>query len=111
MDIGSKEGEADSSAATDQRVELAVDAPDNAEWSGYPQSLFSNWTPSQVKKSGIANAIKVKHEGSGCVIYYLDVNNNGVFQQQGAKTSKVTPEAAWEVMQAKVSNFFYQMSQ
>jgi len=46
-------------------------------WKGYPQSLYPNWTPRQVQKSGIHAAIN-KHKK--CVIYQVDVTDEGRFQ-------------------------------
>ncbi|KAF9037772.1 hypothetical protein BJ165DRAFT_1416932 [Panaeolus papilionaceus] len=46
-------------------------------WQHYPQSLFPNWTPKQVKKSGIGPASEVI---SNAKIYYVDVDVHGRFE-------------------------------
>lgn len=52
-------------------------------WKGYPQSLFPNWTPAQVKKSKISIAIKDYRRDVACIIHYVNVNDNGYFIDAG----------------------------
>lgn len=48
-------------------------------WRGYPQSLYPNWTPSQVKKSSIVKVIAHYARDTPCVIHQVDVNDCGLF--------------------------------
>lgn len=52
-------------------------------WRDYPQSLFRNWTSAQVKKSKIGVAINDYPRDVACVIYYVDVDDNGRFRDAG----------------------------
>ncbi|KAF8892914.1 hypothetical protein BD779DRAFT_1436236 [Infundibulicybe gibba] len=49
-------------------------------WKGYPKSRFPNWTPRQVDKSKITDAI---HRNVPCTIYSVDVDNEGIFTKSG----------------------------
>ncbi|KJA24138.1 hypothetical protein HYPSUDRAFT_39284 [Hypholoma sublateritium FD-334 SS-4] len=49
-------------------------------WREYPQALYPNWTPSQVKKSQIEKAVKHYRRNVVCVIHQVDVNEDGIFQ-------------------------------
>jgi hypothetical protein len=49
-------------------------------WKEYPQSLFPNWTPRQVKKSKINIAINDYQRDVACVIHHVDVDDNGYFR-------------------------------
>jgi hypothetical protein len=48
-------------------------------WRGYPQSLYPNWTPSQIRKSQIAQAISDYRRDISCVIHQVDVTEEGLF--------------------------------
>ncbi|KAG5639754.1 hypothetical protein H0H81_000034 [Sphagnurus paluster] len=48
-------------------------------WRGYPQSRFPNWTPGQVARSKIADAIVNYDQENPCIIYHVDVNTKGIF--------------------------------
>jgi len=48
-------------------------------WTGYPQSLFPNWTPSQVVRSKISEAVSNYNESVPCRVHYVDVNSDGYF--------------------------------
>ncbi|KAF4613036.1 hypothetical protein D9613_011166 [Agrocybe pediades] len=48
-------------------------------WREYPQSLYPNWTPEQVRKSKIDKAIKQYRRDVRCVIHQVDVDENGLF--------------------------------
>ncbi|KAF8338499.1 cora-like Mg2+ transporter protein-domain-containing protein [Amanita rubescens] len=52
-------------------------------WKGYPQSRFPNWTPNQLIKSNIFNAITTYDPKKNCVIYKLDVDCSGIFHDAG----------------------------
>ena len=52
----------------------------NSCWTGYPQSLFPNWTLSQQKRSLISQTIE---RSSDCTILYVDVAENGRFSVSG----------------------------
>ncbi|KAF9446764.1 hypothetical protein P691DRAFT_803529 [Macrolepiota fuliginosa MF-IS2] len=56
---------------------------DPISWTGYPTSLFRNWTAVRLEKSGIAKLIKERKgsEPPHCVIYYVDVNDEGRFSK------------------------------
>ncbi|GLB41162.1 putative corA-like Mg2+ transporter protein [Lyophyllum shimeji] len=68
-------------------------------WSGYPQSLFPNWTPSQQRRSRISKIVEKRTET--CIIRYVDVAENGEFH-----TSRELPvtygnkDAHWEFMRS-----------
>jgi len=47
-------------------------------WTLYPQSLFPNWTPGQIKKSGIVEAAS---KSQVCTLYVVDVNQDGHFSE------------------------------
>ncbi|KAF8344921.1 hypothetical protein F5887DRAFT_1282922 [Amanita rubescens] len=52
-------------------------------WKGYPQSRFPNWTPSQVEKCKIHDAINKYDREKQCVVYKLDVDKQGIFHHAG----------------------------
>ncbi|KAG6918781.1 hypothetical protein DXG01_011532 [Tephrocybe rancida] len=68
----------------------------NRCWTGYPQSLFPNWTPAQQERSRISTVVKL-HDT--CTIHYVDVNEEGEF---AISESVVVPpngsDAHWELM-------------
>lgn len=49
-------------------------------WIRYPESIFSNWLPSQVKRSRIK---ELSYISPSCTIYYIDVGNDGSFSDTG----------------------------
>ncbi|PPQ92528.1 LOW QUALITY PROTEIN: hypothetical protein CVT25_010361 [Psilocybe cyanescens] len=49
-------------------------------WNLYPQSLYPNWTPAQVKKSKINKAITDYRHNVPCIIHQVDVDHNGLFK-------------------------------
>ncbi|KAJ7747969.1 hypothetical protein DFH07DRAFT_830716 [Mycena maculata] len=57
-------------------------------WKGYPQSRFPNWTPSQVRRSGIHRAITQYNTAIPSTIHYVDVDSNGFFTDSGKFVSK-----------------------
>ncbi|KAJ3935061.1 MAG: cora-like Mg2+ transporter protein-domain-containing protein [Lentinula lateritia] len=48
-------------------------------WKGYPQSRFPNWTPGQVLRSGIAEAVHDYDTTDPCIIHYVNVDTGGFF--------------------------------
>ncbi|KAF8653623.1 hypothetical protein AX16_003775 [Volvariella volvacea WC 439] len=48
-------------------------------WMGYPQSRFPNWTPQQVKRSGIADIIDAALDEVASKIYHVDIQDDGFF--------------------------------
>ncbi|KAF8809597.1 hypothetical protein BYT27DRAFT_7187347 [Phlegmacium glaucopus] len=65
-------------------------------WKGYPQSLFPNWTPAQVKKSKISIAIKHYRRNDPCIIHHVDVDENGYFRDADRYfTTEATIKEAW----------------
>lgn len=52
-------------------------------YSGYPQSLFPNWTEPQVKKSGIFRAIEGNSTASTSILHRIDVDHTGIFTDAG----------------------------
>jgi len=64
--------------ATDELdATTAVTDPSTAtKWSGYPQSLFGNWTPDQVERSQM---IKKCSKNQSSIIYWMDVLDDAKF--------------------------------
>ncbi|KIL65408.1 hypothetical protein M378DRAFT_10794 [Amanita muscaria Koide BX008] len=52
-------------------------------WKGYPQSRFPNWTPSQVEKFKIREAIDRYDRSKKCTIFKLDVDKQAIFNDAG----------------------------
>ena len=48
-------------------------------WTGYPQSRFPTWTPSQVLRSKIADAVENYDRKVPCRVHHVDVNSDGYF--------------------------------
>lgn len=80
-------------------------------WKLYPQSLFTNWTPAQVKKSKISIAIKDYRRDVPCVIRHVDVGDNGLFRNADkyvATESNI--KECWDLIsesQVSVMNYDY----
>jgi hypothetical protein len=72
-------------------------------WKGYPQSLFPNWTPAQVKKSKINIAIR---DHRRCIIHHVDVDDNGCFRDAGKHfTTESTINESWDkIVKSRVSS-------
>ncbi|KAJ7507271.1 hypothetical protein B0H11DRAFT_1970976 [Mycena galericulata] len=65
-------------------------------WKGYPQSRFPNWTPSQVRRSGIHKAITDYNRAARSVIHYVDVNTHGFFTDSGDfEATENTTDKLW----------------
>ena len=54
-------------------------------WTGYPQSLFPNWTPRQVEKCKMRSAIDDYRRDIPCKIYHVDVGEDGFFKDAGVE--------------------------
>ncbi|OJA16735.1 hypothetical protein AZE42_07557 [Rhizopogon vesiculosus] len=74
-------------------------------WRGYPQSLFGNWTPDQVKRSQMLEKCSKNRSSS---IYWLDVLDTGKFttpdMDGNGHTSTVTSaneNEFWNILQAE----------
>ncbi|KAF7985517.1 hypothetical protein HWV62_3737 [Athelia sp. TMB] len=84
-------------------TEVLPPLPPNApKWRGYPQCDFPNWTPSQVRRSGIRDAID-KEQDHPCRIYCVDIMETGYFETRNLTTIHDTPQsktAFWEKINA-----------
>lgn len=68
-------------------------------WTGYPQSLFPNWTNAQQKKSRISKI--VGRSQNACTIHYVDVAEDGLFTAtEDIEVTDTTKDAHWEFMRA-----------
>lgn len=72
-------------------------------WRGYPEALFGNWKPDQVKRS---NLLSNSPELGKCSAHWLDVLTNGAFtilDEEGQdQTSTIAPERInefWALLQ------------
>lgn len=74
-------------------------------WKDYPQSLFPNWTPAQIKKSKIGIAIQDYPRDVPCVIHHVDVDDNGHFRDSNKHvTTESTIKESWDrTVRARVS--------
>jgi len=94
--------------ATDESdaMTAVTDASTAPHWSGYPQNLFGNWTPTQVDRSQMLARCS-NNESS--TIYWMDVRGDGEFTAEvtgRGHTSTVTtanPETFWEALQREVN--------
>jgi len=60
----------------------------NSCWRGYPESFFPNWSPQQVTKSKLRDAIRNYNQENDCVVHKLDIDLNGIFSNPGAIVSR-----------------------
>ncbi|KAG6840305.1 hypothetical protein C0991_007630 [Blastosporella zonata] len=68
-------------------------------WRGYPQSRFPNWTPSQIERSKISDAISNYNKQALCKIYHVDVNDHGFFTSAGLVEAEDNRESdTWNIM-------------
>lgn len=77
-------------------------AVDGQPWRGYPEALFGNWKPDQVKRSKMLSNCS---ELDMCLVHWLDVLTDGTFTvldgEGRDQTSRVTPERInefWELL-------------
>ena len=76
-------------------------------WVGYPQSRFPNWTPSQVLRSKIQDAVVNYDRKVPCRIHQMDVGSDGFFTN--AETLDVPEEKVdetWEDLKHHVVSCF-----
>ncbi|KAG6841075.1 hypothetical protein C0991_002168 [Blastosporella zonata] len=81
----------------------------NRCWSGYPQSLFPNWTPAQQKRSRISKVVERVHDT--CTAHYVDVDEKGEFA--ASKSLMISPSGEdtqrhWEFMMQPASSSIFQ---
>ena len=73
-------------------------------WKRYPQSLFPNWTPAQLKKSKLTIAIKYYRRDVACIIHYVDLDHNGYFIDAGKYVAtESTMRESWDRIKFRVS--------
>lgn len=85
-------------------IEVITNDVENHAWTEYPQSLFPNWTPQQLSRSGIADALLERKKS--CIIHHVDVLNDGTFAVPKKYKHVVTADHAdqfWEELQQEVS--------
>lgn len=80
-------------------------------WKEYPQSLFPNWAPPQVKKSKISMAINDYPRNVDCIIHHVDVDDNGYFRDAGKHFAKEsTIKDSWDkILRSRVSTILIKM--
>ena len=101
--------DADSDIALDTDNTPATPDADAQLWRGYPQNLFGNWKPDQVKRSKILNNCS---QLDNCLVHWLDVLDDGTFNildEEGRdQTTRVPRDRAdefWELLQKPVCYF------
>ena len=74
-------------------------------WKDYPQSLFPNWTSTQVKKSNLGIAIENYPRDVPCIIHYVNVDDNGYFINAGkyVATESNIKESWDRIVESRVS--------
>ena len=71
----------------------------NRCWTGYPQSLFPQWTTQQIRKANIYEAVHNSPEHKPCICYRLDVDKNGFFTNFKEMIAKYGDEnMVWDQM-------------
>ncbi|KAG6328787.1 hypothetical protein ID866_10302 [Astraeus odoratus] len=55
------------------------------EWRKYPQNLFGNWTPDQVRRSKM---LAICSDSQRCMVYRVDVRNDGTFDKAAGKWAR-----------------------
>ncbi|KAH7912764.1 hypothetical protein BJ138DRAFT_1112061 [Hygrophoropsis aurantiaca] len=70
------------------------DDESDVTWKGYPQSLFGNWTPDQVKRSQILTSCSQSEE---CLTYRIDVMEDGRFVDRPLSQDPRTRADAWKI--------------
>src|SRR5882724_1621533 len=70
----------DLDASPDPDPEFSCPHTNNGEchdcWAKYPQSLFPNWTPGQVKRSAIAEICANTRSEGPCLLHHVDVHDD-----------------------------------
>ena len=73
-------------------------------WRGYPQSLYRNWTPHALQRSGLQTWLDRK-ASSETAVYSLDILKNGKFIPIPPLTGKpLDGSALWDNLNAPVSD-------
>ncbi|KAH7925847.1 hypothetical protein BV22DRAFT_404743 [Leucogyrophana mollusca] len=67
-------------------------------WQGYPQSLFGNWTPDQVKRSRIMTSCS---DSEDCLTYRVDIMEDGSFVDRPLPGEARSRDDAWKLVQTK----------
>ncbi|SJL10696.1 uncharacterized protein ARMOST_14088 [Armillaria ostoyae] len=68
-------------------------------WKRYPQSLFPNWSPSQVERSGILDVIEKYNRSIPCTIHRVDIDDRGYFTDPGKyELTEQAKDASWEFL-------------
>lgn len=74
-------------------------------WPGYPQKLFGNWTPDQVKRSQMLTKCSNNQRST---IYWMDVLDNGKFECSSIENGHISTVATgdleqfWRILQGEV---------
>ena len=78
-------------------------------WTGYPQSLFPNWTPRQVEKCKMRSAIDDYRRDIPCKIYHVDVGEDGFFKDAGVEVAGESNKSEiWQrIIHSTVRIFFF----
>lgn len=74
-------------------------------WRRYPQSLFGNWTPDQVKRSRMFEVM-----GGGCVVHGVDMFRGGVLrggEDEGERNDGRWSESVVEVGDRRAQEVFW----
>ncbi|KAG1736667.1 uncharacterized protein EDB91DRAFT_1055551, partial [Suillus paluster] len=91
----------------------APTSPDAAaqSWRGYPEALFGNWKPDQVKRSKILSNCS---QLDMCSVHWLDILGDGTFtildeegRDQTSRVSRDCVDEFWELLQTPVSHPFW----
>ena len=80
-------------------------------WTGYPQSLFPNWTPRQVEKCKMRSAIDDYRRDIPCKIYHVDVGEDGFFKDAGVEIAGESNKSEiWQrIIHSTVRLFFFSL--
>lgn len=82
-------------------------AGSDESWPGYPQSLFQNWTETQVKRCEMLTACPVGESS----VFKVDVLQDGTFGEHGPPTATIKDESSqaafWDLINRPVSPFPY----
>lgn len=93
----------DSDITLNRDNEPASPSAAGQSWHGYPEALFGNWKPDQVKRSKMLSNCS---ELDICTVHWVDVLTDGSFtvlNEEGRdQTTRITPECInefWDVLQ------------
>ncbi|KAG0709142.1 hypothetical protein DFH29DRAFT_216037 [Suillus ampliporus] len=90
-----------SSSLESKILSVRDDKSDDPQWSGYPESLFGNWTRSPVERSKMLTQCSAQR--GPCFIYSIDVMNDGEFKIPSEQGQEHCVEASkfWLKLQDK----------